>query len=156
MKSKIYHLIITAIIFFLATSCEQFESIDQFRSLKVGEEIKNFIGITENGIDVVPKKLTGRFIVYFINDKQPAFCFDQECGRIANSVIHNGGHIISASDLKLAKLFDIKLISSTPWTFDASLIVIINAHGKIVEIYTNAKKSDVKKVVARYLNRKNN
>lgn len=142
MKYKIVFLI--SICFFyingcgLNTSKHKLERIKEFGPLKVGDKIPGFNGLSKKGIDFTPASPHGKFHVFFINSKLEPSLLNKEFGPKSQIVINKGGHLKGGSDGKLAKLFGVRLISTSPWEFDTSLIVVADAETKIIAIYKNA------------------
>lgn len=139
MKYKIVFLISMCFFYIngcgLNTSKHQIQRIKEFGPLKVGNKVPNFTGVSKKGIDFTPTNPHGKFHVFFINSKLEPTLLNEEFGPKAQIVINKGGHLKGGSDGKLAKLFGVRIISTSPWEFNTSLIVIADAETKIIAIY---------------------
>ncbi len=127
----------------LLLGCKNISRHDEFRSLKIGEPVPGFTGTSRTGKEIRANFPAGKFFIHFIDDQMGLPCLDLECGKEAESVIKKGGHLHGAGDGKLAKLFGVKLVSSSPWKFDTSLMVVTDEKGRITAIYENAGLKDI-------------
>jgi len=148
--------------------------VEQFGPIKVGGRLPGFSGVSQSGIMVGPTRpRSGRFYVHVIDEQLPPACLDLECGEQARAITRRGGHLIGGSDYKGAKGFGVKVIKTSSltrrvlyhvpplvdrligrrirrdfWTFETSLVVVVNCEGRIVRIYKNAGIKDVPRLVS--------
>ncbi len=138
-----------AVILFclLLLNCKGISRHDELRSLKIGEPVPGFTRTSRTGKEIRPDFPAGKFFIHFIDDQVGLPCLDLECGKEAESVVEKEGHLHAAGDGKLAKLFGVKLVSSSPWKFDTSLMVVTDRKGQIIAIYENAGLKDIDKIL---------
>ncbi|MES0491494.1 MAG: hypothetical protein ABUK01_15980 [Leptospirales bacterium] len=123
-----------------------YKSVSKLGPLKLGSPAPQFAGITFSGYEVGPTTPPGKFYVYIIDEDLPLIALNGEVGDV-DYVIDRGGVVIAGSDGKFAKVFGVKLSSSSPYRLSNSLIIIANAHGEIVGIYKNARLKDLKIII---------
>lgn len=126
---------------------EELQSIQAFGKTKVGDVVPSFSGVSETGKKVSSTTPEGKFFMYFINDQLPPICLDEECGKEATHIVMKEGHFIGGGDGKYAKIFDVQLISTTPWKFNASLMIVANCKREILAIYKNAHLTHIEKII---------
>ncbi len=131
----------------LLLGCKGISRHDEFRSLKIGEPVPSFTGTSRTGKEIRPDFPAGKFFIHFIDDQMGLPCLDLECGKEAEAVVKKGGHLHGGGDGKLAKLFGVKLVSSSPWKFDTSLMVVTDEKGQILAIYENAGLKDMDEIL---------
>ncbi|MCP4719877.1 MAG: hypothetical protein GY860_10515 [Desulfobacteraceae bacterium] len=131
----------------LLLGCESISRHDEFRSLQIGEPVPGFTATSRTGKEIRPDFPVGKFFIHFIEDQMGLPCLDLECGKEAESVVEKEGHLHAAGDGKLAKLFGVKLVSSSPWKFDTSLMVVTDGKGQILAIYENAGLEDIDEIL---------
>lgn len=141
-------LLITLII--PSTAFAQVVSLKALGPLAVGSQVPSFSGVSNNGREIGSTVPKGKFFVYFINDSLPPTCLDEECGAVGKRIAMHGGHLIGASDGKIATLFGVKLISGARWRFDRSLLVVASDNGQILGIFDQATMDAIEAVVGKY------
>jgi hypothetical protein len=135
------------------------ESVEQFGTFKVGSRVRS------------PSSY--KFYVCVIDEQLPPLCEGLVCGRQARAVTGRGGHLGGGSDYKWVKEHGIKIVKTSSltrrvlyhvpplvdrligrrirrdfWTFETSLVVVVNCEGRIVRIYKNAGIKDVPRLVS--------
>lgn len=148
------------------------QSVAQFGSIKVGEPLPSFIGVSQSGIEVGPTyPKGGKFYIHVVDEQLPACCLDLECGKQAETVVNRGGHLIGGSDGKYAKIFSVKMVKDLTlttrvlhsikpfaeklgwkiqvhwWRLETSLVVVADGEGRIIRIYKNAGIKHVPHIV---------
>lgn len=150
MKIRSSKILILITLFFPNLVIAQSVSVQALGPLSVGGELPSFSGMSEKGIELSPTNPKGKFFVYFINETLPPICLDDECGAVGKRIATQGGHLIGGSDGKMAFTFGVKLVSSKPWRFNRSLLVIASARGRILGIYEKATMEEIETIVGRY------
>lgn len=140
-----HRLILLMLFLLFASSCKRAESVRQFRSFHIGDQVKHYSISSE-------KYKPACFFVFFVNDTLPVTCINEECGNIADSIVKRGGRLYASGDTKYAKRFDIALVSAEPWKFDASLLIIADREGKIIKLYTEVFPREIEQLITKMEN----
>lgn len=140
--------IILACSFLFSCKSNNFEYIEEFRGLKVGNLLPHYTGLSKQGIHIGNNTPEGNFFVHVITHEISETCLDLECDNIAKLVLEKGGHLIVSNDAKLAQKFGIRLISNGQLKFDTSLMILSDKEGIILSMYKNVKITDVKKIIS--------
>lgn len=128
----------------LLAACSRSDgTVRSFGPIRVGQELPSYGGSSaQSGRTIGPTTPPGRFYVHVIDDTLPPTCLDEECGPEGAAVAALGGHVIGASDGKLAGAFGVRLVSPAPWRFDTSLLVVSDDRARVLAIWPGRRLSD--------------
>lgn len=125
----------------LTTACDQPGRATAFGPLHVGGPLPSYAGscyATDRPIGPTTPP-GGSFYVHVIDDRLPATCLDEACGPRTKRVIDLGGHVIGASDGKLAKAFGVEARTRP----ERRIIVASDSNGRITSILVDRGITDL-------------
>ena len=139
-------LLITAGTIF-GSGCDSREC-SSLGSLRVGELVPSFAGVTDTGVAFHTRDSWTNLTVYAIADAYPPLRVDT--GKSIPSIRAQklGARLVQSGDGKVAHLFGMKVVAGEPFRYDTKLVVLCDTNCRILRIWKPAGVDDLDELLS--------